>query len=383
MNQGGGTNLLAWGVVCCLAGVTTESMAQTNAVAAPSGAKPESSKAPSAREEFSQNFVVLAPQGEDWTSHFHIGAFAGLNIGANFHESANTLFGIAGNNPKKGIYDDGYVLEDQTGNAGGYTGYWGYDNASQYNVAAQTLTFHAANSFSLSSPGNANVNGDPSVGVDLTYGRDYLYYKPAHIRIGWELGFDMLPINITDNEPLSANITQSMYTYNTGGIVVPGAPYQGGPSGQGPLLPGTLATGVAGQPTSGMVTGTRSLNLDLFTLRLGPSFFWDISENLGLSVSAGPVIGCAAGNYDYNENITGLNINSHNQGSFGALDMTYGGYVNAMLKYHIVDNGRNAYLFIGAQYTPMTAAHFSSGGRSAQLNLDGQVDFTAGMGWLF
>jgi formylglycine-generating enzyme len=28
-------------------------------------------------------------------------------------------------------YDDGYVLVDSTGNAGGYTRYWGYDNASQ------------------------------------------------------------------------------------------------------------------------------------------------------------------------------------------------------------------------------------------------------------
>jgi hypothetical protein len=324
---------------------------------------------------------VLVPQGEDWTTHFHIGAFAGLNIGANFHENGNAMFGISGNNPTKGIYDDGYVREDQTGNAGGYTGYWGYENASQYNAAAQTLTFHAANSFSAG--GNASANGDPSVGLDLTYGRDYIYYKPAHIRIGWEVGFDMLPINIKDNEQLSATINQSTYTYNTGGIVVPGAPYQGGSSGLGPLLPGTLATGVPQNSASGMVTGTRSLNLDLLTLRLGPSFFWDISENLGLSVSGGPVIGCATGNYDYDETITGPNISAHNKGSFGATDMTYGGYVNATLKYHIVDNGRNAYLFIGAQYTPMTAAHFSNGGRSAQLNLDGQVDFTAGMGWLF
>jgi hypothetical protein len=384
MSKVSGSNLLAWGVVCCLAGMATEGMAQTNSVVAPNGAKPESSKGPSAKDEFSRNFIVLAPQGEDWTSHFHIGAFAGLNIGANFHESGNTMFGISGNNPGKGVYDDGYVREDQTGNNGGYTGYWGYQNASQYNAAANTLTFHAATSYSYSPAGNASANGDPSVGLDLAYGRDYIYYKPAHIRIGWELGLDMLPINIKDDEQLSATVNQSTYTYQTGGIVVPGAPYQGGSSGLGPLLPVNTPPTINTQTIQGgTVTGTRSLNLDLFTLRLGPSFFWDISQNLGLSVSGGPVISLATGNYDYDETITGPNISTHNKGSFAATDMTYGGYVNATLKYHIVDNGRNAYLFIGAQFTPMTNAHFSSGGRSAQLNLDGQVDFTAGMGWLF
>ena len=374
--KAGRPNLLAWGVVCCLAGLATKGMAQTNAVVAPSGAKPVSSKGPSAKEEFSRNFVVLPPGGEDWTTHFHIGAFAGLNIGANFHESGT--FNV---NHNSGTYDDGYVRVDQTGNAGNATSYWGYNSASQYNAAAQTISFHSVTQFT--SAGDAKANGDPSVGLDLTYGRDYLYWKPAHVRIGWELGLSGLPINIKDNSQLTATAKQFTYNYGTGGIVVPGAPYQGTSSGLGPLLSDMPTSSSYKDLPNQLVTGTRALDMDLFSLRLGPSFFWDISQNLGLSFSGGPVIGCVTGKYDYNETIFANGIGSHNQGSFGATDMTYGGYVNANLKYHIVDNGRNAYLFIGVQYTPMTAAHFSSGGRSAQLNLDGQVDFTAGMGWLF
>ena len=100
-------------------------------------------------------------------------------------------------------------------------------------------------------------------------------------------------------------------------------------------------------------------------------------------MSAGPVIGVASGNYKYDEIITTGNSSAHNSGSFGATDVIYGGYVNAALKYHVVDNGRNAYIYIGAQYTPMGAATFSNESRSGQLNLDGQVYFSAGIGWPF
>src|SRR5882672_7958373 len=38
-------------------------------------------------------------------------------------------------------YDNGYVLTDISGNAGGQTWYWGYDSASQVNSGAHTIAF--------------------------------------------------------------------------------------------------------------------------------------------------------------------------------------------------------------------------------------------------
>jgi len=362
LKNGCSHSLFAWSLACLLVGITANCMAQTNADA-----------------QFDSSGFVLIRPGDDWTRHFHVGALVGMNIGAGFHE--NGLFKISGNNAANGIYDDGYVREDQTGNAGGYTGYWGYNNASQYNAAAQTLTFHNSSSYSTS--GGANADGNPSVGFDLAYGDDYLYWKDAHARIGWELGFDLLPISITDSHPMSATVNQSLYTFNTGGIVVPGAPYHGGSSGQGPLLPGSPASVTSQTLSTGTITGTRTLDVTLYTIRLGPSLFWEITENLGLSVSAGPVVGVASGEYKYDEIITTGNSSAHNSGSFGSTDVIYGGYVNATLKYHVVDNGRDAYFYVGAQYTPMGSATFSNGGRSGQLNLDGQIYLSAGIGWPF
>ena len=176
----------------------------------------------------SSAFIRIPADTDDWTRHFRIGALVGMNISANFSRSGSA-FSISGNNPASGIFDDGYVRTDQTGNAGGYTSYWGYNNASQYNAANNTLTMHATTAFSAS--GSANADGGAFPGFDMAYGDNLWYWK--HARVGWELGFGLLPINISENSSMPATVTQSTFTFNTGGIVVPTAPYQGGPGGTG------------------------------------------------------------------------------------------------------------------------------------------------------
>lgn len=361
-------NLFAWGLVCCFAGMAANGRAQAAADDDKTDAR---------------GFMLIPRQGEDWTRHFHIGAMVGLNIKAGFQESGR--FPVSGNNPASGIYDDGYVREDQTGNVGGLTSYWGYNSASQYDAAAQTITMHGASSYATA--GKASVDGDPMIGFDLAYGDDYFYWK--HVRIGWELGFNLLPINIADHHPLSAtSVSQSVFTFDTGGIVIPDPPpYYGGSSGQGSLLPGSYTSMTEQTLSAGTVTGARSLDVMLYSIRLGPCFFWEITKDLGVSLSAGPVLGVVSGDYNFDETITTSgatgDVSSRNKGSFGATDLVYGGYVNAALKYHVVDNGRNAYFYIGMQYTPLGTASFSNGGRAAQLNLDGQIYFSAGIGWPF
>ncbi|MDD5141479.1 MAG: hypothetical protein PHY43_14615, partial [Verrucomicrobiales bacterium] len=67
-------------------------------------------------------------------------------------------------------------------------------------------------------------------------------------------------------------------------------------------------------------------------------------------------------------------------GSFDFTDLTYGGYVNGTLLYHVIND---ADLYIGAQYMPMGNASFNSGGRSGELNLGGQLYISAGINWPF
>jgi hypothetical protein len=289
-------------------------------------------------------------------------------------------FGISGNNPSQGLFDDGYVRTDNTGNAGGQTAYWGYDKNSQYNLASQTLTMSAATSFSTTSSGKET---GVFPGFDMAYGDNLWYWK--HARVGWELGFGLLPINITEKfSTSSATVNQSTYVFNTGlpaGDPIVVGPYQGPPDG-GPNEP-TISTNFQSSTTSLQnqnVTGTHSLDVMLYTLRLGPTFYWDLADHVSLSLGAGPAVGIVSGDYKYDEIITAGGVSAHNSGRIGGTDLVYGGYVNATVLCHVVDNGD---IFVGAQFMPMSNATISGGGREGRLNLGGQLYFSVGINWPF
>ena len=300
----------------------------------------------------SSKFILIPSDNDDWTRHFRIGAIVGMNISADFKSKGT--FNVSGNNAANGIYDDGYVREDDTGNAGGLTSYWGYNNKEQ--LVGNTLTMHGASSYSTT--GSSSENGGAFPGFDLAYGDNIWYWK--HARVGWEFGFGLLPINISEKSSSPATVNQSVYTFNTGGIVVPGAGYQGGPSGEGPVISGTPSS-VTTNSTSGTVTGSHTLDVMLYTFRLGPAFYWDLSQHLGIQVGAGPALGLVSGSYHYNETITTSTGSTRNHGSFDFTDVTYGGYVNGTLLYHIIND---ADLYVGAQYMPMGDANLTSSGGS-------------------
>ncbi|MGH7951060.1 MAG: hypothetical protein ACREFE_03955 [Limisphaerales bacterium] len=323
----------------------------------------------------SNAFIRIPPDSDDWTRHFRIGALVGMNISAGF----STKGTINTANAADGIFDDGYVRPDRTGDAS-YTGYWGYKYPSQ--LTGNILTMTRTTSFStIGGSGSSTEDGSPFPGFDMAYGDNLWYWK--HARVGWELGFGLLPIDITQNESMGVNINQYTYTFNTGGVVVPDAPYQGGPGGSGePIIP--LAPSSTSGPTSssGTIAGTRSLDVMLYTLRFGPSFYWDLTDKFGMSLGVGPAVGLVSGDYKYDEIITDTadNISAHNKGQIGGNSIVFGGYVNATVMYHLVDNGD---IYVGAQYMPMSDATISGSGRQGQLNLGGQIYLSIGINWPF
>ena len=320
-------------------------------------------------------FLRIPADTDDWTRHFRLGALMGLNIRANF--SMNGSFPIPGNNPGAGTFVDGYVHPDQTGDPT-YTGYWGYNNASQ--ISGNNLALTGASSYSLQNGSlNDRRDGGLMTGIDVAYGGNLWYWR--HARVGWELGFGWLPINISDginNVPVKVN--QTTYNFSTAGIVVPAAPYQGGPSGIGePLIPLAYTPGTP-STVDGTLSGSQALDVSLYTLRLGPSMYWDLPKRFGLALGAGPAVGMVDGEYKYNETITTAGGKVQSSGKISGTDFVFGGYVNGTLLYHLQNNGD---LFLGAQYMPMTDATISGGGRQGRLNLDGQLYFSVGLNWPF
>ncbi len=337
------------------------------------GAGPAASAQPDVEgKPDSSAFIRIPSDTDDWTRHFRLGGLVGMNIKAKFSESG--AFNLSPN----GIYNDGYVRPDQNGDPN-YTSYWGYDNrALQYNAANQTLQMHSTTSYSATGSGSAD--GGPIPGVELAYGGNLWYWK--HARVGWEFGFGLLPIDISESQTMPATATQSTFTFSTatlGPAFPTSSSYQGGPGGTGPIL-STAYTQTNSAPIGGTDASSQSLKVMLYTARLGPSFYWDLTEHIGMSLGAGPAVGVASGEYKYDDNISIGGIVTPNTGKIEKTDLVYGGYVNAAVMYHAVPNGD---FYVGVQFMPMTDARFSGPGREGRLNLDGQVYFSAGINWPF
>lgn len=310
----------------------------------------------------------------DWARHFRVGALVGLNIKANFRTGGD--FTLSGRHTQPGVYDDGYVREDQTGDALGLTSFWGYENASQYDAGNHSLMMHQTTSFSTATGGGRQTD-EPYMGFDLAYGGNIWY--AGRTRIGWEMGFGLLPINISQGESGDATVHRSVFSFDTGNIVVPTAPYHGGSSGVGPTIHDTPAQ-LSDEDLAGTINGSETLDVTLYVLRLGPSFYWDLNRRVGVSLGAGPAVGFVSGALTFNETITAGGSNSRNKGSIGASEIVYGGYVSGALMYHAVKNGD---FYIGAQFMPMGNATVRGGGRQARLDLGGALFLSAGINWPF
>jgi hypothetical protein len=379
MRHGRHRRFFAWYLSCCFAGLALVASAQSQpagqnpnpntpvvTLPATTAQPPPSVQTQPSADAWDRWKIQKVSDDDDWTRHFRIGAMVGMNISANF--STKGTFTIPGNNAANGIYDDGYVRTDDTGNAT-WTSYWGYNNASQ--LSGSTLTMHSTTGYTTS--GSSQDSGSAFAGFDMSYGGNLFYVGRA--RVGWDLGFGLLPIYITDNSSMPATVNQTVYKFNTGTIVVPGAPYQGGPSGIGPNITNNFTSNT---PTTidENITGSHSLDVILYTVRLGPSLYWDLNEDFGLSVGAGPAVGIMSGSLKFDEMIGTV----ENKGRVDATDVVYGGYVNASLMYHVEEHGD---LYVGVQYMSLGDATISGGGREGRLNLGGQVYISAGINWPF
>lgn len=318
---------------------------------------------------------------DEWTRNFRIGGMAAFNISAKFTISGTQglsthVPGLPGVGGVDHYYDDGYVRVDGTGNAGGVTSFWGYSGASQYNPATQTLTYHSTQGFIVDS--STAASDAPYVGMDLAYGGRITDW--GGFRIGWELGFGWLPITITDTQPLAGTVVRNVQQFNTGGILLPQAPYNGGSSGLGPVIP-DVATALPNETTTGTVTGRRTLDVTLYNIRLGPTIYREIFNRWAVSAGAGVALGVVDGAYRYHETVNFADgTSASNVGQFGQTDLTYGGYANAMLYYH---DRSNADVFLGVQFLTLGNSRFAGNGREADLRLGSALSVMAGFNWPF
>lgn len=312
-----------------------------------------------------------------WTKNFRIGALTGLGVKGQI--KLRGAFNANGSNPDTGIYDDGYVRTDDTGNAGGLTSFWGYESGSQYDAGTKSLQMHSASAFTAA--GSTQLDQQFTAGLEVAYGNKLRQW--GRTSLGWEFGFGYLPVTLKSASSGTFNGSVINRTYNfdaTGIISMPGFPYNGGSSGIGALL-GSTPTSITTNIVSGTVQETGTLEASFFTFRLGPTLFYDLSPHFGLAGGIGPAFGIVTETFHYNELISsGTGTPARTRGSLSATEVVYGAYLNVIATYHADENGD---VYLGVQYMPMSGTTFSDGGREASLNLTGQFYFTLGVNWTF
>jgi len=254
---------------------------------------------------------------------------------------------------------------------------WPQDNAMSFGAS---LGFNLKADFSEYGPPRKRDN-DPQLGADIGYSRSLVRFgngKPPFAILGVEAGFGITDLILRGDSSETAVFQSSGYSFGTGGIIIPGPPYGGGPPGPGPIIidPGP------GGPTSGtaVITAANRLEGQLYRLTLGPYLEVALCPRASITVSGGFALAAADLNYSFRQTITsaGLEVTQFNESS----DVYWraGGYAKAVVKVKVVGNW---HALAGAGFQNVGCVSQTAGGGSSELFLNKSVFVSVGVGCSF
>ena len=304
----------------------------------------------------------LSQDAPEDLNRFSFGPRFGFNFKADFHDSSPAIPGLPGANigsATGGVnhgYDDGYVNVDSSGNAGGRTWNWGYQNSSQ--VVGDMMQFHSTQSQNPSLSANAGETDEQS-GLEVVYQRVLGHLPVLSGRWGLESGFGYTDIELSENRTATGLTTVTTDSYQLNGVLPPGAGYRGTFNGPGALLGDSPSRSAASFVTT--ETSRQELTGSLYTFRLGPFAEWNLTTHLSLAASVGVTL--APASIDYNFSTT-LDDSTTAHGHSSKTGLLYGPYVGDMVRY---DFTKHWGVFLGAQFQSLTDLERSSGTHSARL----------------
>jgi hypothetical protein len=241
-------------------------------------------------------------------------------------------------------------------------------------VQGNTVTMH--NSYAAVN-GTENQNDNLGAGFDLAYGRNLGTVLGG--KWGLQAAFDFTAISIHDSQPLSGTGTTISDAYSLGGVSAPQAPYTGGFNGPGPLLGDSPTRTTASE--SVLITGSRTLDAQIYALRLGPYFEFPLGKHWSGRLGGGLVLGLANLEYSYNETISfGGGPTFHNNGSSDGASFQAGAYLEGKLLYAVTPSTS---LFAGAQFEDLGTFAHNAGNEQAQLDMSSTVNLLFGVQFNF
>jgi hypothetical protein len=328
--------------------------------------------------------ITLTADAQDIvTNRLSFSARFGFNISARFKDisvtsiisppnSRTTLSGDSYN------YDDGYVLTDASGNYGGQTWYWGYDNASQ--ISGNTILL--SRTLSTATGGASHTLDDRLIpGGELTY--DRLLFVKSDARIGIEAALNYVNMGFHADTPFTATAMRVTDAYPfTPGTTPPGTssgPYQGSFGGPGFLIFTNIAsstTTTTNLTSAGPGTDHQRLDANLWGFRLGPYLEVPLGEPMTLSLSAGLAVGIMDADASWSMTVGSATLSGSGH-DYGVL---WGGYLSGAATWALSERWS---IIGGAQFQTLNNYEHSFGGRNLAVNLDNAWFATLGVSYTF
>ncbi|MEO5714167.1 MAG: hypothetical protein ABIT37_11825 [Luteolibacter sp.] len=280
-------------------------------------------------------------------------------------------------------YDDGFVHVDSSGNLGGETWNWGYDNAPQIDPSGSgSLALSITNSSA-----NAGASDDNQAESGIEF---FAYYEMGPLNIpalkslnatwGFRGGFHYAHVDTGNTSTLTSGTVTVTDRYNLNGTIPPLAPYSGSFGGPGPLI-GDSPARTTGAGATAFVDGSRDLNVHLTTLNFGSYLEVPVSGKFSVTLEGGLSAAFASGSYDYESStsIAGLGTRT-SSGSDSELSLLPGVYLGMSGIYQINDSWS---LQAAGRYQYLDSLELESNGSNATLSFDSAFVLSLGAMYSF
>ena len=339
------------------------------------------------------------PPAED-LNRFGLSYRMGFNIPASFRNFGRISMQNPGHklsNPGHNLdgaaynYDNGYVLPDAGTPNSGTTHYWGYTGPTYYGGSQLpgngTILMQRATSTKLGSSaslGSGTSEDNPQSGLELTYNREL--GRSKNFRWGLEAGFNFMNMTVADSRPIrgigSESILTDAYPLLVSEGLMPPAGYQGRKNSPGVVIGATpQSSTVSSIPEMVSGSGSRSLDVDIYGLRLGPYLEIPLGGRFKASLSGGLSLAEINSTFQFNETIhLDSTLLPSTRGSGSHNDFLAGGYVEGNISYAL---NPSTGVFAGVQFQDLGKYTHSENGRDAVLDLSKSLFVTLGISYSF
>jgi len=327
---------------------------------------------------------------QDSTNRLSLSLQFGLNISAKFKGIGGSLNPSYHNpNPRRTPqgdaynYDDGYVLTDISGNAGGQSWYWGYDNASQ--VSGNTISFDHSTAAANASSSSGRADSSTNPGFELDYERQLGTKDNWHnLRYGLDSAVNFVPISINNSSAFGATVTKQTDVYSfTPGTTPPTAPYQGSFQGPGFVINVPRTSTTTTLYPNATVSSQDHFSANLWGFHLGPyvEIPFGEKEQFTLSLVGGFAFGLLSANDSWKQTVAVPgNNNISSQGGGDDVGFLWGGYVGLGADYQISDHWG---IVGGVQFQDLGTYDRNFGGREVNLDLSKSLLVQVGISYNF